>query len=236
MSIKCWPLPERPREKLLRQGAEALSDAELLALVLRTGCSSSQQSALDQARELLRVFENLNRLAEAVSSELRQIPGIGPAKAAELLAVFELSRRLSSFSLEPGTRLQSAADVYHHLHARMRPLKREQFHLLLLDCKHRIIRELMISEGSLTASIVHPREVFKPIIRESAAAVIMVHNHPSGDPEPSREDVSLTQRMHQAGELMGIRVLDHVIIGHDRFTSLSELGLLSPPLSLDLPC
>jgi len=225
-SIKLWPEQERPREKLLRHGPGHLSDAELLALILRNGSSASQTSALDQARLLLDRFEGLPRLASANTGELCQLRGIGPAKAAEIQATFELARRLATIDLHPGTPLRSAEDVYHHLHPRLSNLRKERFLILLLDCKHRVIREVIVSEGSLTASIVHPREVFNPAIRESAAAVILVHNHPSGDPEPSPEDLALTKRLCQAGELMGVRILDHVIIGHNRYLSLADRGIL----------
>jgi len=227
--IKQWPTQERPREKLLRHGPERLSDAELLALILRTGDHASRRNALDQARLLLGHFESLARLSVACTQELCAFQGIGPAKAAELQAVFELARRLPCEDLLPGTPLLSATDVYRHLHPRLQTLKKERFLVLLLDCKHRVVREVVISEGSLTASIVHPREVFNPAVRESAAAVILAHNHPSGDPTPSREDLALTARLRQAGELMGVRVLDHVIVGRNRFASLAELGLLDTP-------
>ncbi|PLX99935.1 MAG: hypothetical protein C0624_12945 [Desulfuromonas sp.] len=228
-SIKHWPVQERPREKLLAHGPDRLSDAELIALILRNGSSSSRCTALDQARLLLENFESLTRLSEADTSELCQLKGIGPAKAAEIQAAFELGRRLMSIPLTSGAQLRSAADVFNHLHARLRPLKKERFMILLLDCKHRVLRDVTISEGSLTASIVHPREVFQPVIRESAAAVILAHNHPSGDPAPSPEDITLTRRLHQAGELMGVRILDHVIIGAHRYASLADLGLLNDP-------
>ncbi|PLY02964.1 MAG: hypothetical protein C0624_07285 [Desulfuromonas sp.] len=226
-SIKYWPEQERPREKLLRHGPQHLSDAELLALILRNGSSASRTSALDQARLLLARFEGLPRLATANTTELCQQPGIGPAKAAEIQATFELARRLAAVDLHPGTQLRSAADVFYHLQPRLASLKKERFLVLLLDCKHRVLREVIISEGSLTASIVHPREVFSPVIRESAAAVILAHNHPSGDPSPSREDLVLTQRLRQAGELMGVQILDHVIIGHQHYASLAEMNLLA---------
>ena len=155
-AIKYWPAQERPREKLLRHGPERLSEAELLALILRSGDHASRRSALDQGRHLLSHFENLASLARACTSELCAFPGIGPAKAAEIQAVFELARRLASEELLPGATLQSAADVFRHLHARLLPLKKERFLVLMLDCKHRIVKELVISEGCLTSSIVHP--------------------------------------------------------------------------------
>jgi len=225
-SIKEWPENERPREKLLKSGSERLSDAELLALILRSGDSSGACSALDQGRRLLARFDTLERLSRATARELCELKGIGPAKAAELLAVFELARRLQAAELPSGTAFCSASDVFNHLHWRLRHVRKERFLILMLDCKHRVLKESVISEGSLTASIVHPREVFNPVVRESAAAVILVHNHPSGDPTPSREDLALTARLRKAGDLMGVQVLDHVIIGHNRYASLAELGLL----------
>jgi len=224
--IKDWPEGERPREKLLRNGPEHLSDAELLALVLRTGDAASKTSALDQARQLLTRFGTLRQLAQARVGELCSIKGIGSAKAAELQAVFELARRFQGEALPAGVRFTHSEEVFRHYQGKLRDYKKEVFYVLLLDNKHRLIRDVRVSEGSLTASIVHPREVFMPVVRESAAAVLFVHNHPSGDPTPSREDIEITARLHQAGELMGIRVLDHVIIGSETYVSLMERGLM----------
>lgn len=224
-SIKNWPLQERPREKLLQQGPQALSDAELLALILRNGDAASGCSAIDQGRLLLQRFDGLTGLASATTSELCLVPGIGPAKAAELQSLFELARRFHAVSLKPGDRYTSSSEVFQHYHTHLRERKKELFLALLLDSKNRLIREVCISEGSLNASIVHPREVFSPAVRESAAAVLFIHNHPSGDPAPSREDIELTGRLRQAGELMGIRVLDHIIIGHGSYVSFADRGL-----------
>jgi len=224
-TIKHWPASERPREKLLSRGPAVLSDAELLALVLRTGAAASGVSALDQARLLLQRFGDLRSLAAATVSELCAFPGIGPAKAAELQGVFELARRFSRTELRPGDRYTSSREVFLHYHEQLRDRKKETFLTLLLDSKNRLIREIQVSEGSLNASIVHPREVFAPAVREAAAAVLFVHNHPSGDPTPSREDLELTGRLRQAGELMGVRVLDHVIIGNGEYVSFVDRGL-----------
>jgi len=224
--IKDWPEAERPREKLLARGPAALTEAELLALVLRTGDAASGTTAVDQARGLLGRFGTLAELARAGIRDLCVQPGVGPAKAAELQAVFELARRLQAQPLLPGVRYSCAEEVFHHFHARLADQRREQFLLLLLDSKNRVIREERISEGSLTASIVHPREVFAPAVRESAAALLLVHNHPSGDPTPSREDLDVTRRLADAGTLMGVRVLDHVIIGRGRYVSLAAEGYL----------
>lgn len=222
--IKDWPEGERPREKLLSRGAEALSDAELLALVLRTGDAKSRTTAVDQARQLLVEFDGLVTLARATSSEMCRISGIGPAKSAELLAVFELARRLSDQHLLPGAQFSSADAVYKRYRNRFLRHNKEVFMVLMLDSKNRLIRDMRVSEGSLNASIVHPREVFNSVIRESASAVIFMHNHPSGDPTPSSEDLSITKRLRDGGELLGIRVLDHIIIGHNSYTSLAESG------------
>lgn len=224
--IKDWPEEDRPREKLLRQGAAALTDAELLALVLRTGDAASGTSAVDQGRLLLQQLGNLERLAAAEGADLCRVPGVGPAKAAGLQAVFELCRRLQGRALTIGAPYGCAADVYRHYQPRLGPLRKERFLALLLDVRHRLLKEICISEGSLTASIVHPREVFAPVVRESAAAVLLVHNHPSGDPTPSAEDRELTRRLAEAGRIMGVRVLDHVIVGREGYVSLAAEGLL----------
>lgn len=224
--IKDWPAADRPREKLLHGGTAMLSDAELLALVLRTGDFRTGATALDLARKLLARFGSLRGLATASATELCLTPGIGPAKAAEILAVGELSRRFATTNLNPGERYTSSQDVFRHFHERLRDRRKEVFLTLLLDAKNRVLREVLVSEGSLNASIVHPREVFAPVIRESAAAVLFVHNHPSGDPTPSREDIELTSRLRDAGTLMGVRVLDHIIIGSGRYMSFADQGLM----------
>jgi len=224
--IKEWPADERPREKLLSQGADRLTDAELLALIIRTGDSSSKQSAVDLARRLLNCFGSLRQLSAASISELCQQPGIGPAKAAEVQALFQIARRFSDTRLQPGQRYRSSKDAFAHFHERLCDYRKEVFLALLLDSKNRLIREVQISEGSLNASIVHPREVFAPVLRESASAVLFVHNHPSGDPNPSQEDIAITDRLKQVGELMGVRVLDHIIVGNGEYVSLADRGIL----------
>lgn len=224
--IKDWPEDERPREKLLQRGAQILSAAELLALVLRTGDATSKMSALDHARMLLERFGSLQQLASASLAELQTVKGIGPAKAAELQAVFEIARRFQEQPLRAGSRYSHPQEVYQHFCGRLADRKREQFIVLLLDSKNRLLREVQISQGSLTASIVHPREVFSAVVRESAAALLLVHNHPSGDPTPSREDREITTRLKEAGDLMGVRVLDHIIIGAEGYVSFADRGLL----------
>ena len=226
--IKDWPEDERPRERLLQLGEEALADAQLLAIVLRTGDYASGATAVDLARRLLTAFgEDLEAISTATVAELCQTPGIGPAKACEIKAAFELGRR--RLARQQGRRLEqfrSSKDVANYYMPLLADKKREQFQVLLLDRKNRVMRDVMVSQGSLTASVVHPREVFNPAIRDSAAAVIFVHNHPSGDPQPSQEDRVLTTRLAEAGKLLGIQVLDHIIVGRNAYMSFADEGLL----------
>jgi DNA repair protein RadC len=224
--IKSWPESDRPREKLLNNGASALSETELLAIVLRNGNASTGESAIDHARVLLDRFNGLRGIDDASVAELTTVKGIGPAKAAEIKATLEIARRLGGPKWAKGEPLRSAEDVFRHFHEELGRKKHEIFYVVLLTNKNRKIRDVKISEGSLTASLVHPREVYNPVIRDSAAAVIFVHNHPSGDPAPSPEDIEITRRLKEVGEVMGVRVLDHVVIGHERYFSFSDRGLL----------
>jgi len=219
-----WPPEERPRERLFEHGAERLGDSELVALLLRTGNPGGAETALDQARRLLGASGGLAALARMPIAELCTIRGLGPAKAATVAAAFEIGRRLASARVPNGGIFRTSTDVYAHFRGRLSTLRKEVFCVLLLDAKHRKLREAQISEGSLTASIVHPREVFLPAVRESAAAMILVHNHPSGDPAPSPEDVEITRRLREVGELIGVRVLDHVIVGADTHFSFVDAG------------
>jgi DNA repair protein RadC len=224
--IKSWPENERPREKMLRNGEEILTEAELLALVIRTGDPAAGRSAVDLGRLFMQEFGSLRNLANATFSEICRIKGTGPAKAASIKASLEMAKRLNSDRLVNGQRFSSPEQVYEHYHFAFRDRRKEYFLTLLLDGKNRILKEVQISEGSLNQSIVHPREVFSPAVRESAAAVILVHNHPSGDPTPSREDTEITRRLKEAGEIMGVRVLDHIIIGDGSFVSFTSKGML----------
>jgi DNA repair protein RadC len=226
--IKNWPEGERPREKLLKLGAGALSEAELLALIIGSGDAVSGASALDLGRELLIAFKALRSLADASCSELQQVKGVGPAKSSCIKAAFELARRakIEPRPIESFTRFTCASQVFEHLNYEFRDRRKEYFMALLLDGKNRIITRAQISEGSLNQSIVHPREVFNVAVRESAAAMILLHNHPTGDPSPSPEDLEVTRRLCEAGQLMGIKVLDHIIIGEDGFYSFAERGHL----------
>jgi len=224
-SIKEWPEEDRPREKLLEKGPEALSNTELLAIILRTGDASSGNSALDHGRLLMQRFaESLRNLGEATVQDLCSIKGIGPAKAAQLKAAIEIGKRFAREEVRQGEAFRSSADVFHFYREQLGGLKKEEFHVLLLDAKNRRIKDVRISEGSLTSSLVHPREVFNPIIRESAAAVILIHNHPSGDPAPSQEDLHITRRLREIGEVMGVRVLDHIIVGKGKYVSFVDDG------------
>jgi DNA repair protein RadC len=224
--IKEWPENERPREKMQKSGADSLSDAELLALVIRSGDHASGQSAIDLGRTMLQTFGDLRKLSAATFAEICTIKGAGPAKVASVLAALALGKRINTDRLEHLERFTAPSQIFNHFHYRFRDKRREYFVTLLLDGKNRIIREEQVSEGSLNQSIVHPREVFSPAVKESAAAVILIHNHPSGDPAPSREDRDITRRLKEAGDIMGIRVLDHIIIGDGAYFSFVEMGLL----------
>ncbi|MSN25100.1 MAG: DNA repair protein RadC [Geobacter sp.] len=225
--IKEWPADERPREKMQKSGAGSLSDAELLALIIRTGDPGSRQSAIDLGRELIKHFSgNLRELASADISEICAIKGMGLAKATSVKAAFTLAARFQARKLERLDRFTSPQQVFDYFHHEFRDSRKEYFLTLLLDGKNRIIRRVQVSEGSLNQSIVHPREVFIPAVKESAAAVILLHNHPTGDPSPSNEDIAITRRLKEAGEIMGIKVLDHIIIGDGEYLSFVERGLI----------
>ena len=224
--IQTWPRTERPRERLLREGPDTLSDAQLLAILLRVGRPDS--SAVQLAIELLQRLSGLQGLANRGLDELCAIPGIGLAKAAQIKAALEIGKRALSTPLTTGVRIGASRDLFTHYYPLLRDLRHEVFKAVLLDAKHCMIRDATVSEGSLTLSIVHPREVFNLAVRESAAAIIFLHNHPSGDPQPSVEDRTLTDRLVAAGEVLGIRVLDHIVIGDGKYVSFADNGWLNP--------
>jgi DNA repair protein RadC len=224
MAMAHLPAGERPRERLYWNGPGALADAELLALQLGSGTGS--RGAVEVAREMLATYGSLAEVARREASELARVRGVGPSKAARLAATFELTRRLRA--RQPGTRVRLAApaEVYTAYASLMEDLKHEVFRVALLDAQNRLLRDRIISEGTLSASLVHPREVFKPAILESAAALILLHNHPSGDPAPSQEDIRLTRQLVECGRLLDFRVHDHVIIGQGAFVSLAQRGII----------
>jgi len=221
-SIRHWPPGDRPREKLLARGAEALSDAELLAIILRSG--DREANAVDLSRTLIATFGSFHSLADKGIGDLCAVKGIGPAKAAQIVALLEIAKRYGEHEFKPGECFRTSADIYAHFRERLASERHEHFYAVLLDNKHRKIKDIPVSRGSLTQSIVHPRDVFLPVVRESAAAVVFVHNHPSGDPTPSAEDIVVTRRLREVGELMGVRVLDHIVIGRGSYVSLVEGG------------
>lgn len=227
--MKDLPPEERPRERLLTHGPEVLSDAELLAVLITSGTGT--QTALEVAHGLLTLGggtagrgQGLRYLVGASVEELSAVPGVGPAKAARIKAAIELRRRLDPPDRAPAV-IRSPSDAAALVMEDMRHLDREHFRVILLDTKNQVLGTELVSVGSLSTSIVHPREIFKSPLRRSAAAIILVHNHPSGDPAPSREDIEVTRRLTEAGRLMGIEVLDHLVIGDQRYTSFREQGI-----------
>jgi len=227
-SVKDWPEDERPRERLMTHGPSTLSDAQLLAIIIRNGRAG--RSAVDLGRELLETFGSLAGMEQAGIRELCKVEGIGRAKATEIKAAIELGRRHQKPKLA-GASFCSSHDVATYYRPRMKDLKKEIFRCALLDIKNTIICEEVVSVGSLSASIVHPRDAFTAAVRESAAAVIFIHNHPSGDIKPSQEDTLLTKRLVQVGEMIGIQVLDHIIIGDGGHFSFRDNGMIAPGLS-----
>jgi DNA repair protein RadC len=223
-TVKHWPEDERPRERLAAHGPVALSDAQLLAIIIRNGRLG--KTAVDLGRDLLERFGSLAGMEQASIKEICGVKGIGPAKASEIKAAIELGRRYQKPSLA-GASFCSSHDVAMYYRPRMKDLKKETFRCALLDTKNKIIKEEVVSIGSLSTSIVHPRDSFKSAIRESAAAVIFIHNHPSGDVKPSQEDILLTKRLVQAGDVLGIQVLDHIIIGDGSHFSFKDQGMIA---------
>lgn len=218
MRLKELSQEQRPRERLQKYGSAALSDAELLAIILKVG--NKQENVIDMSHRLISQF-GLEHLAQCSLTELQQTKGIGKAKSCEILAVFELAKRANICRFESQI-IKSAKEVFNYFHPKLGNNTQEQFCLLLLDTKNKIIKEEIVSLGLLNASLVHPREVFKSAIKESANSIIVVHNHPSGDPQPSEEDIEITKKLIDAGELLGIKVLDHVIIGREGYWSWKE--------------
>lgn len=212
------PRQNRPRERFVEKGAGALSDSELMAIILRTGTKG--ENVVDVSNRLILEY-GLDKLFECSLTELQKIKGIGPSKAMQLLAMAELGKRHAQ-SKHPIKRITQAKDVFDLFHERLKDEKQEHFYVILLSTKNHIIGEHLVSKGVLDAAILEPREVFRPAIKAAASRIILVHNHPSGDPSPSDEDVEVTRRLIDAGKLVNIQVLDHVIVGNGRHWSWME--------------
>ncbi|MCR2820542.1 DNA repair protein RadC [Lederbergia panacisoli] len=222
--IRDFPVDERPRERLINNGPESLSNHELLAILLRTGTKS--ESVIQLANRLLTQFDGLMWLKDAALEEMTNLKGIGEAKAVQIAAAVELGRRISNLSYDERYVIRSPEDGANYCMNDMRFLSQEHFVCLYLNTKNQVIHRQTIFIGSLNASIVHPREVFKEAIRRSAASIICLHNHPSGDPAPSREDIEVTKRLVECGKMIGIELLDHLIIGDKKYVSMKEKGYM----------
>lgn len=224
LTMKDLPEESRPREKLLSQGATSLSIDELLAIIIRTGTAATTVVELSQL--LLNHFGSLENLAQAEIEEISQLKGIGKAKAVQIKAALELGARLLISQAKKREGIRSGEDVFQLLSPTMRYLDKEYFKAVFLDTKNQVLQIKDISIGSLNASIVHPRELFKGAIKTSSAAIILAHNHPSGDPTPSPEDLEITKRLWEAGQILGIKILDHIIIGDNKYVSLKERNII----------
>lgn len=218
MKILDMPDSSRPRERFLKVGPESLSDAELFAILLRTG--SKGENVIDMSNRLIREY-GLDRLMECSLKELEKIKGIGRTKAMQILTIAELQKRINQ-SKTPVKKITCAKDVFDYFHERLKDEKQENFYVLILNNQNNIIKEELISKGILDSAILHPREVFRHAIKNSAARIILVHNHPSGNPQPSQEDLEITERLRNAGEELGVKVLDHVIVGKDEWWGWKE--------------
>jgi DNA repair protein RadC len=219
MKIKDIPKENRPREKLIKSGAENLSDAEILALILEKG--TKKENVIEMSQRLID-FYTLESLSECSLKELRDIDGIGFAKACQIKALFEFNKRHNQ-SKNKKNKISCAEDVFNLMHERLKDEKQEHFYIIMLDTKNNIIQNpVLITKGILDASIVHPREIFKPAIKNSASKIILVHNHPSGDPTPSREDIEITHKLISFGDELGIKVLDSIVIGRNEWRSWEE--------------
>ena len=226
--INQWAEADRPREKLIQRGPAALSDAELIALIFGSGTRTREGplSAVQLGQALLRAYRSLHNTSKRELKELMRVTGIGPAKAVQLVAAFEIGRRVESQRGGERVQVASPEDVAAIYGPLMRDLKKEVFKVVFLNTANVIMGDYTVSEGGLAASIVEPRGVFQKAILENAAAIICLHNHPSGNPEPSREDIRVTRQLVEAGRLMGVPVHDHLIIAGAGYTSLAERGLM----------
>ncbi len=218
MKLTDWPEENRPRERLQKAGPKALSDAELLAIILQKG--TKQENVIEVANRLISKY-TLQKLSECSLKELQEIKGIGFAKACQILALFEFNKR-HNLAKTPTKKITCAKDVFNLFHEKLKDEKQENFYILMLDTKNKIIGEKLITKGTLDTSIIHPREVFKEAIKNSASKIILVHNHPSGDPKPSSQDMELTKKLSKSSKLLDIQLLDHIIIGKENHFSLRE--------------
>ncbi len=224
-TIKDLPEDERPREKLYKYGPKALSNTELLAIIIRTG--NKENTAIEISQKLLvGKKEGISFLSDTSLQEITKVKGIGECKAAQILAAVELGKRVMSSTYKDKMKVTSPSDIADMLMLDMAHLKKEHFKIVMLDTKNQIIGIEDISIGSLNSSIVHPREVYKEAIARSSASIILVHNHPSGDPTPSKEDIAITRRLAEGGDILGIKVLDHIIVGNNKYISLKEKDII----------
>jgi len=224
MSVREMPETDRPRERLEHVGAEALRDAELIAVLFRTG--TRKLGAVGLADELIRRFGDLRRLSRASLQELQEVPGIGRVKAIELKAALELGMRLARHQSSGRRKISCANDVFELLKYEFKEYETENFKSVLLNMKNEVLRTVDVSRGSISETLAAPGDVFREAVRDAAAAVIVCHNHPSGNPEPSQSDLRLTQQLVQAGEILNITLLDHVVFGDMKFVSLKERQLM----------
>ena len=222
---KTWPAGERPRERLFHSGPGTLTAAELLAILLRTGTRT--KNALEVAHLVLESARTLRELGRASPCSLMRLAGIGRVKAAEIIAALEIGRRVQAADDDDYPVVRTPQDVARRMIPALRDREHEVFIVLILDAKNGLRREVEVSRGTLTASLVHPREVFRAAIEWLAASIIAVHNHPSGNPEPSREDLEITRQLAETGKVVGIPLHDHIIVAGSRYTSLAERGLVS---------
>ena len=213
MKIKDLPKSSQPRERFLKHGPEVLSDAELFAILLRTG--TINENVIDMSNRLIAEY-GLDKLFDCSLKELEKIKGIGPSKAMQILTIAELQKRINQ-SKKPLKKISCAEDVFNYFHEKLKDKKEEHFYILMLNTQNYIIGEQLISKGILDASIIHPREVFKPAIKNSASKIILMHNHPSGDCFPSGDDLTITKKLVEFGEKFGIKVVDHIIISNDKW-------------------
>lgn len=224
-TIKDLPLSERPREKLYKYGVSSLSNAELIAVIIRIG--NREDTAIELGQRLLSMDNTgIGFLADASFEELTKVKGIGECKASQIIAAVELGKRISAQIGEEKVKITSPADIVNILMEDMRYLKKEHFKAAILDTKNQIITIENISVGNLNSSIVHPREVFNAAIRRSGNSIILIHNHPSGDPTPSKEDINITNRLIESGNILGIKVLDHIVIGDNKYISFKERNII----------